>query len=220
MFGLDAAHLTSRIEATGTQRVWPAPSLIQSVSLAALGFSAASMIVFATVAMAEQWLYGQFGQTGAYVFWTGLFILTAGLLLEWLAAGPGARLRFFGFFAVAFTLYAAGWVISYFTFQGRTGEWMGAAIGTALFACYMNWEFKASQFFKVFLVLFLAHSLGYFAGAFLAQQPAGRSWGLLLWGITYGLVFGAGLGYAIYIVQEPLRTALRRRGQGGNPSVE
>ena len=44
-------------------------------------------------------------------------------------------------------------------------------------------------------VLFLTHSVGYFLGGDFYYALGGTT-GKLLWGLCYGLGFGAGIGYA------------------------
>jgi hypothetical protein len=49
-------------------------------------------------------------------------------------------------------------------------------------------------------VLFVANSVGYFAGSALNNSIGGRP-GMLLWGAAYGLCLGAGLGAVLHLAQ-------------------
>ena len=49
-------------------------SLTRSALLGGLGFGLASLLVFATVAFGERWMYTHLGLWGAYLAWTVLFI--------------------------------------------------------------------------------------------------------------------------------------------------
>jgi hypothetical protein len=53
---------------------------------------------------------------------------------------------------------------------------------------------------KLSAVLFVSNCLGYFLGSALNHSFGGRL-GMLLWGIAYGLFFGAGIGAALQLVQ-------------------
>jgi hypothetical protein len=61
---------------------------------------------------------------------------------------------------------------------------------------------------KLIPALVLANSVGYFLGRFLFYGAIGGNLGMILFD-TYGLSFGAGLGYALFLVQEPIRQRLR-----------
>jgi len=53
---------------------------------------------------------------------------------------------------------------------------------------------------KLSAVLFVSNSLGYFLGAALFQSLNAPT-GMLLFGVVYGLFFGAGIGAALHLVQ-------------------
>ena len=174
------------------------PSLSRSVGIGGIGFGLASLFVFATVAFGERWMYTQLGLLGAYVVWTILFILLGGAALGSLVVGRWRLPRFYLLYGSAFFAYAVGWVGAYFTLRGKTGEWVGSVVGSVLMAFVFATGFGAIRsIIKLFLVLFIANSLGYFAGAALNDYIGGKA-GMLLWGITYGLCLGAGMGAVLH----------------------
>lgn len=202
MFGLAADQVAARIKQAG-QNV-PCPSLKRSLLTGSLGFTGASLVVFATVAFAERWMYRNLGLAGAYLVWTLLFMALGAGLLSPLVIGPGRLRRFFPLFAVAFLLYAVGWVGAYFSLRGTAGEWVGSLAGCLLMALVFAAGFGALYTFpRLFVVLLLTNSAGYFLGAWLDSAVRGKA-GMLLWGLAYGLGLGAGLGWSLYLVQTPL----------------
>jgi hypothetical protein len=73
-----------------------------------------------------------------------------------------------------------------------------------------------TSFLKIAAVLFVTHSVGYFSGGELFYWLHGPSasevldWfspaqlstaGMLIWGLIYGLGFGAGVGYTFFTAQ-------------------
>lgn len=176
-------------------------TLSQSIIFGSIGFCTASLVVFATVAFGERWMYQEFGRYGAYAVWALLFVLIGGGALSLLTVGPARLLRFYLLFCVVFFLYAAGWVAAYFTSPNMTGEWIGSLAGTVLMSLVLAWAFGAmSAFPKIALVTFITHSAGYFAGSLLNNWIGGKA-GMMMWGAAYGLGTGAGFGYAFYELQ-------------------
>ena len=57
------------------------PSQRTAIRLGAIRFCIASLIVYATVAFGEGWLYATLGRAGAYALWTILFILLGSVAL-------------------------------------------------------------------------------------------------------------------------------------------
>ena len=53
-------------------------SISQAVLKGGIGFCVVSLLVFATVAFGERWMYMRLGVLGAYVVWTLAFILLGG----------------------------------------------------------------------------------------------------------------------------------------------
>lgn len=206
VFGLTAAQVAARIKLSGQVATYP--SLKHSLLMGSLGFTGASLLVFATVAFAERWMYRNLGLAGAYFIWTVLFIGLGASALSPLVIGPERWRRFFPLFTVAFLLYAVGWIGAYFGLRGAAGEWAGAIAGCLLMALVFAAGFGALYIFpRLFVVLLLCNSAGYFLGDWLNNAVHGKA-GMLLWGLAYGLGMGAGLGWALYLAQTPLRARL------------
>src|SRR6185436_13641958 len=100
--------------------------------------------------------------------WTLLFIALGAGLLSPLVIGPGRLRRFLPLFATAFLLYAVGWVGAYFSLRATAGGWAGSLAGSLLMALIIAAGFGALQTFpRLFGVLLVANSVGYFLGAWL-----------------------------------------------------
>jgi hypothetical protein len=181
------------------------PSLAKSIAIGAIGFGLVSLCVFATVAFAERWMYQTLGLLGAYLAWTVLFILLSGVVFGSLVVVRWRLPRFYFLFGLAFFAYAAGWVIAYFTLRNTAGEWLGALAGSVLMAVVFAAGFgRFRSAGKLSAVLFVSNSLGYFLGSGLNNSLGGRP-GMLLWGVAYGLFFGAGIGAVLHLVQQEPR---------------
>lgn len=168
---------------------------------ASLRFALASLLVYATVAFGQRWLYQNFGLFGAYGVWTLLFISLGGLALKPLVVQPNAKRRFWLWFGPAFFAYASSWMASYFTLRRAAGEWLGSLTGSAALGLVLAATFGAwNRYSRITAVLFIAHSAGYFLGKWLHQSLHGKI-GMLLWGVFYGLGFGLGLARALYLAQ-------------------
>jgi len=173
----------------------------ESLLRGALGFSVVSLIVFATVAFGERWLYQNLGLAGAYLLWTILFIALGGAAFGSLVTGRWRLPRFYLLFAVAFFAYAAGWTVAYFVLRGAKGEWVGSLLGSLLMALVFAAGFSAlKSILKLFVLLFIANSLGYFLGA-ICYTSLAEPTGMLLWGVIYGLFLGAGVGGVLHLSQ-------------------
>lgn len=206
IFGLTSDRVMARIHQNGAPG--SIPSLGRSLLIGGAGFCIASLCVFATVAFAERWMYQNLGLGGAYIVWTVLYILLGGALLSPLVIGPGRFWRFQFLFGMAFLLYAAGWVFSYFTLRGFAGELVGAIAGSVLMAIVIAIAFGViKSLLAQTATLFIGNSAGYFLGASLHHAISGKT-GMLLWGILYGLCLGASLGLSIFLAQTPLREQL------------
>jgi len=177
------------------------PKLGRSVVIGAIGFAVVSLLVFATVAFAERWMYRNLTETGAYLAWTVLFILLGGGVLGSLVVGRWRLPKFYLLYGLAFLMYAVGWVASYFILRGTAGEWVGSLAGSILMALVFAAGFRAIRAtLKFSLILFVANSLGYFLGSALNDSVVGPT-GMLLWGVAYGLFLGAGIGAVLHYAQ-------------------
>jgi hypothetical protein len=179
----------------------PVPSLARSIVTGAIGFGVVSLGVFATVAFAEEWMHRMFGDLGAYLVWTVLFILLGSVVFSSLVVGRWRLPKFFLLFALAFFAYAAGWVVAYFVLRGPGGERVGSLLGSVLMAVVFAIGFGSLRsILKLSAVLFVSNFLGYFLGAEIFRALFSAT-GMLLFGIVYGLFFGAGIGAALHLVQ-------------------
>lgn len=179
-----------------------APPLARSVITGAIGFGVVSLLVFATVAFAERWMYRNLGLTGAYLAWTALFILLGGGVLGSLVVGRWRLPKFYLLYGLAFLVYAIGWVAAYFTLRGAAGEWVGSLAGSILMALVFAAGFNTIRsILKFALLLFVANSIGYFLGSALNDSVGGRG-GMLLWGVAYGVFLGAGISAVLYYAQK------------------
>jgi len=224
LFGLDSDSVVARVRASsGSVRI---PSAAESILVGGAGFCLVSSGVYATVAFCAKWMYQHLGELGAYTAWMALFILLAGGTLNVLVIGPDRLRRFYALFALAFFLYAGVWVGSYFSLRTPSGEWisayfplrsrsgelLGSLLGPAILGMTFANAFAApGAARRVIGVLFLTHSAGYFVGDVLHQRLE-EPIGMLLWGVSYGLGFGAGIGYTLYACQEPVRRRLKGMG--------
>ena len=181
----------------------PVPSLARSIAIGAIGFCLASLCVFATVAFGEEWMYRTPGVPGSYIIWALLFVVLSGVVFESLVVVRPRFLNFYLLWAVAFLAYAAAWMLAYFVLGRTVGEFVGSLAGSVLMAVVLAAGFGASRaILKLSAVLFVANALGYFLGAALLESYPNQA-GMLLFGVAYGLFFGAGIGAALQMVQQP-----------------
>ena len=178
------------------------PSLSRSIATGAIGFGLVSLCVFATVAFAERWMYQNLGLFGSYITWTVLFILLSGAVLGSLVVVDRWRLpKFYLLWAVAFFAYAAVWMIAYFNLGRTRGEAVGSLIGSIFMALILAAGFRSLRStIKLSALLFVSNFLGYFLGVALFDSLSEPT-GMLLFGVVYGLFFGAGIGAALHLVQ-------------------
>lgn len=180
------------------------PSLRRAVITGAIGFGIASLIVFATVAFAERWMYQNLTELGAYLVWTILFILLGGGVLGSLVVGGWRLPKFYLLYGLAFFAYAVNWMAAYFILRGTIGEWVGSLAGSVLMAVVFAAGFETMRSTLRFaLILFVANSAGYFLGSALNNAVRGPG-GMLLWGAAYGLFLGAGIGAVLHFAQRPV----------------
>ena len=183
--------------------------LSRAVLRGGIGFCLVSLVVFATVAYGERWMYARLGEMGAYVAWTLAFILLGGIVLG--SVVEGRLLRFYLLWGIAFFAYAAGWVCAYFMLRGVAGEWLGSLVGSLLMTIVFALGFNgARSILKLWLLLFIANSAGYFLGSAVNDYVGGRP-GMLLWGTIYGLLVGAGISAMLHQLQHSSRNVLGSR---------
>jgi hypothetical protein len=177
-------------------------SLSGAVLRGAIGFCLVSLLVFATVAFAERWMYTRLTVLGAYLAWTLAFILLGGAVLGSLVRAGRWRLpKFYLLWGLAFFAYAAGWVGAYFVLRDAAGEWVGSLAGSVLMATVFAFGFGATRLIpRLSVFLFLSNSAGYFVGSAINNSVGGRG-GMLLWGVVYGAFLGAGIGALLYSLQ-------------------
>ena len=155
-----------------------------------------------------------------------VFIGLSGLLLHSLIIGPGGRgslKRFYALFGVAFTVYAVAWIAAWMLLRGHTGGVVGLFAGTTAMGCVLAHAFAARgmiAIIKIIVALFVLNALGYFGGGWIEGSvshlnalsflgTARMTLAQLLWGVFYGIGFGAGLGYAFHTCQARIRDLLR-----------
>ena len=179
-------------------------SLSRSIATGAIGFGLVSLCVFATVAFAERWMYQNLGLWGAYLTWTVLFVVLSGAVFGSLVVVRWRLPKFFLLFGFAFFAYAVAWVIAYFILRSTAGELFGSLAGSVLMAIVFAAGFGSLRsIVKLSAVLFVSNCLGYFLGSALNNSFGGQT-GMLLWGVAYGLFFGAGIGAALHLVQQEI----------------
>ena len=108
-------------------------SLMRSILTGGIGFSIASLCVFATV-IAQRWMYRHLGVIVTYIVWIALFILLGGRALSSLVVDTRRRGRFYVVFGLAFFAYGISWMAAYFTFRNAVGEWLGSLVGAVCMA--------------------------------------------------------------------------------------
>ena len=108
--------------------------------------------------------------------------------------GPERVRRFYGLFGLAFFIYAGVWVSTYFSLPNKSGELLASVLGPSLLGTTLACGFEATNRIpRVALVLSLAHALGYFSGEMLYSN-FDAPLGMLLWGVSYGVCYGSGIG--------------------------
>jgi hypothetical protein len=188
----------------------------QSLGLGAGGFCLVMVaIVLATAAVADSSLKKHLGDKWVYGFDALLFILLGGAVFRRLVIPPAPVIRVYLLFAAGFFLYEAAWVAVFRPFRNVLGEWLGSLAGGAGLALALATVFDApKQAVKAILVLCVASAAGYFGGRVLQPYFSGIV-GALVWGATYGVGLGTGLGYALYACQEPARQRLKPLSDSG-----
>jgi len=232
-FQLDTASVIERSRA-GTRDV-EIPSAWTSLQRGIVGFTVLSVAGFAPWALLGRWFYRHAGEAGLYAVCGLVFIGLSGPLLHKLILGPGSLSRFYKLFAIAFAANSVLWIAGWMSFRGHTGSIVGLFVGTAAMAALMVIAFEAwDQFIKALAVLFVLNTAGYFVGGWIEAAVIGmkqlslfgypltkstrNTTAMLLWGVCYGIGFGAGLGLAFYFCQRRTRDALKNlRADQGQP---
>ena len=107
--------------------------------------------------------------------------------------------------------------MAWFILRFGLGEWLESLLGTAAFVGVISWRLHNFRgFLQTSLIVFVLNSAGYFLGGQVMHWllgPGGSAIfsgfskpGLLVvaklvWGLLYGLGFGAGIGYVFHAVQ-------------------
>jgi hypothetical protein len=218
MFGLDPHSIASRAQAASTTSL--APTLSQSILRGMLGFTLVSLGGFGPWILAGRWFYRHTGEVGLYAACALVFVGLNGPLLHRLIIPPGSLVRCYKIFALAFAGYALVWTLSWMLLRGVIGGVVGALAGMAVMGGLLAWGFAApAATLKVVAALFLTNLAGYFIGdwAHTAVQSVfgARGFGMMpssvglisrsVWGLCYGLGFGAGIGIAFYLCQAEAR---------------
>lgn len=177
------------------------PSLKRSIAVGAIGFAVVSLCVFATAGFGEHWMYQTFGKLGAYLVWTVMFILLGGVVFGSIVVVRWRPPKFYLLFALAFFAYAAAWIVGYFILHGTLGEVFGSLAGSILMALVFAVAFGSlKSTAKLAAVIFVLNALGYFIGAAILYSLL-NAYGFLMFGLVYGVFFGAGIGAALHLVQ-------------------
>lgn len=203
-FQLDPASIAQRVRSAGT----PFPTLGASIARGAVGFTLLSVAGFAPWAVTGRTLYHAIGEAGMYAVCALVFLALSGPLLHRLLPGPGSLGRFYKVFGIAFTAYSVAWMVGWMSLRGHPGSLAGLFAGTAVMSVILAAAFDAwASLLKLTAVLFLANATGYFIGGVAEANVPGVT-GKLLWGVCYGVGFGAGLGYAFHECQSAARRLL------------
>lgn len=229
-FELDPQNVANR-----AQRAKMAPpSLLSSLVQGIVGFMFVGMAGFAPWAFAGMWLHNTFGEGAVYTACALAFIACSGPALHRLMIGPGSLSRFYKVFALAFGAYAATWIFCWMMIAGETGCLIGLCLGAIIMGWLLAHAFGAARTaLPVIVVLCLFNLLGYYGGSAL-QGAITRSskitmqlialgiarpviFSQLLWGASYGVCFGAGLGLSFYIVQGQARALLKKQDISAAP---
>lgn len=225
-FQLDPHSLADRAHINGASP--DVPSLKASVLRGVIGFTLVSVAGFAPWALAGRWFHRVIGEAGLYATCAVMFIGLSGLLLHRLIIGSGSLGRFYKLFGAAFTAYSVAWIIGWMSLRGHVGSIVGLLAGTAVMGWMFARAFDATgATWKVIAALFVLNTAGYFTGGWVEGNVIALkefllfgvtlerrmivTTAMLLWGVCYGIGFGAGLGLSFYFCQASARNLLLNR---------
>lgn len=156
-------------------------------------------------------------------------MMYAGCALVFLGLGGPALLPASGFrgrpaivfciaFALSYCVYAVIWSVAWFSLPNTFGEIVGSLLGLTAFALAIRkWTKLAVPLLTGVSVLFLFHTVGYYAGGFAYEALQGRgptglslSWepknirllARLSWGLFYGIGLGLGICRFLYLSRQ------------------
>ena len=176
--------------------------LISSILRGSLGFAVVSVAAFSVWAFGGAWFFQHGGEVVMYAGCSLVFMGLSGLLLHPLLEGPRRVWRFYGIFFPAFFVYAVAWCAAYMFMGEGLGEWVGSLAGSFAFTMVMSIILGTYRaLLPAALVMFLTHSAGYFVGEKICYTFLHSVSSELVWGLLYGLGFGAGIGYAFWAMQ-------------------
>jgi hypothetical protein len=190
-------------------------SVNRAIVQGAIRFAVVSVAAFLVWALGGRWFYARGGEAGLYAAVALVFIALSALLLHPLLERRGSLRRFYTLFVPAFVAYAAVWCAFWFAFRFGWGEWLGSLGGSVVFCAVVGAALRNLRpLLAASAVLFVTHSAGYFAGGWAMHELTGAArfgsgssgaavalLAKLVWGLLYGLGFGAGLGYAFFAFQ-------------------
>jgi hypothetical protein len=211
LFQLDPDSIAARARAAGLQT--RLPTLWTSVIRGMAGFTLVSVAGFAPWPILSRW-FGGLGEVHLYIACTALFIALSGICLHRLIIGRGSLSRFYKLFTLAFTAYAMVWVGLWMGLRGDEGILAGLLGGTAAMGAILCVAFGSLRATPLVIgALFVCNTAGYHAGSWIHGKLA---WdhevaAMLLWGVCYGMGFGAGLGVAFHLCQSQARAILQKR---------
>jgi hypothetical protein len=210
MLGLDPDSVIARIS-SGNEAV-RLPDLKQSVTVGAIGFTIVSVMMFGLWAAGGSWMTQNLGELGFYSVLAVGFMAGGGGAFAPVLIGKNLG-RFYVLFVGSFLLYAVIWTACWVLLRkiGWGREWAGSILGPALMGMTFAWVFRANQhLWRCVLAMVVSNTAGYFVGEWLFyMKPLHNQFGMILWGITYGAGFGAGIAACLYWCQTETRDQLK-----------
>ena len=217
MLGLDPESVMGRIKESG--RPVLLPNLKQALTVGTLGFTIVSVLMFGLWAVAGRWLQQELGELLFYSVLAVGFMAGGGGVFKPILIGENLG-RFYVLFVGSFFVYAAVWTLCWFEVPNY-GEWLATVFGPAAMGLMFAWTFGApARRWRCVAGLVAGHTAGYFIGSWLfALDLLHNRFGMLLWGVTYGAGFGAGISSALFACQSANRTRLQAMGDQRAPNV-